>query len=126
MTEIRITRGSDIKMYVNGEPLYGVTDFKAVSVDETHEIREFLSSRPFDTFKTGENHELSLSALSLFNSDALDSDGYTLSVVDGDTVYDYEDCRTLRRERRVEADKYVSDVFTLRAQKMTKRRTQDA
>ena len=47
MTELRITRSSDIELYINDEKLFGVTDFSAKAKYESHPIRECLSGEPF-------------------------------------------------------------------------------
>jgi len=121
MTELRITRGSDIELYADGELLFGVTDFRAVSTGSSREIHEYLCSQPVVIVNSAEKHELTLSVLSLFNYNVFDNTGFTLSVVDGDTAYDYEGCSAVRCERRIQADKNVSDRYTLIATKLTKR-----
>ena len=125
MTELRIIRGRDILLYINGEQLYGVTDFHAVSRRSSHEIREYLSGQPLAVVNAGEHYELTLKALSLFRP-ASTADGFCLKVEDEETVYLYEGCVVTRCERNIRSDKNVTDSYTITAEKMTKRSINDA
>jgi hypothetical protein len=121
MNELRISTGGDICLFVGGDELFGVTEFRAVSRTTQHEIREYLTAEPYETVNAGESHELTLSVLSLFDSGALDTDGFDLSVEDGDTRYTYGGCSVIRHEKEIRGGKNVVDVYTLRAERLTKR-----
>jgi len=126
MNELRITRGRDILLYCNDEPLYGVIRFTAVSQCEKHAVGEYLSGEPVAVLNAGERHELSVKMLALFSPSAMDEDGFSLTVADGNSEYLYEDCVVTRRERDVQGDKTVTDSYTITARKMTKRGIQNA
>ena len=120
MTELRITRGGDIRLFIDGDELYGVIDFKAASKKEGYEIQEYLSGEPYCVVNTREKYEISLSVLSLFRSGEAE-DGFTLSVLDGGVCYDYENCTVIGCERDITAGKNVVDKYTLTAKSMRKR-----
>ena len=125
MTELTVTRGRDIELYADGERLYGVTRFRAVSRINRHDIFEYLSGVPYDSVNAGESHELEIKALSLFR-DALPTDrSFVLTAVDGGTEYSYSGCRVVKRDRNVRGDKLLNDVYTVKADSMTKRRISD-
>ena len=126
MTELRITRGRDIQLFCNDEPLYGVTHFSAVSRYEKHEVGEYLSGEPIAVLNAGETHELSLKVLSLFSPFPARESGFTITAADGDSEYRYEDCIVTRCERDARGDKTVTDSYTITARKMTKRGIADA
>lgn len=126
MTELSITRGRDIELCLDGEPLCGVTHMKAQSRYPRRELYEYLSSEPYASVPQGESHEIELTVLSLF-SGAIPADGsFTLLAVDGEEEILYEGCAVIGHSRSIEGDKTVADVFTLRADRMTKRRNDDA
>ena len=125
MSELTITRSRDIILYASGEQLYGVVYFKAVSERKSRDIFEYLSSEPFASAGYTESFEIKLTVLSLFNSGVLITDGFTLSVVDGDTEYVFEGCRVTRREQELDAGKSLSESYTIKSQKMTKRGVED-
>ena len=126
MTELIITRARDIRLYLNGEPMYGVTHFHAVSQIDRHEIREYLHDQPVAVLSTGERHGLTLRVLSLFRPSAMDEDGFMITAEDGDTAYDYQGCSVTRLERDAEGEKNLTDSYTIAAGKLTKRRLEDA
>ena len=121
MTELRITRSCDVELYVGDEQLCGVTYFSASTSRESREIYEYLSGEPYDTASFAESHEIKMNVLSLFVGDVLANDGFTLSVVDGDTVYVYEDCTVISRSKTLDAGKSMADSYVIKARKATKR-----
>lgn len=126
MTELRITRARDIALYLNDEPMYGVTHFRAVSQGERHAVGEYLSGEPVAVVNTGMRHELSLRVLSLFSPSGMDEDGFTITARDGDAAYQYDGCTVTRCERDAEGEKNLTVSYTIAAKKLTKRRIPDA
>ena len=125
MTELRITKGRDLELRVNGETLYGVTSFRAVSKRSEREIREYLSGEPVAAAAASETHELELKVLSLFGS-ALDGlEDFTLTAVDPDAEYEYSGCNVTKRVRSVPAGANVTDSYTIKAKAVTKRGISD-
>lgn len=127
MTEVMsITRGRDIELYLNTEPLCGVTHLTAESRYKQRGLYEYLNAEPYAVVPDGETHEIVLTVLSLFQSAIPHSGSFTLSVVDGDTLYRYEGCTVTKHERDIRGDKAVSDRLTIAARSMTKVRNNDA
>lgn len=120
MTELHITRSKDILLYIGEEQLFGVTDLRAVSVYESHPIREFLSGEPYAVVNGKIKYEIRMTVLSLFRASVLEQNGFEMSVVDGDTAYIYEGCTVVRHEQSIAAGKNVVDVFTIEAKGMRK------
>ena len=125
MTELRLTRSKDIVLYLNGEELYGVVGFRAISKSESREIHEYLSGEPYAVMKGKTVHEIRMSVLSLFSSFIMDEDGFTLTAVDGDARYDYSGCSVICRETEIKPGANVSVGYVIRAEKMTKRGISD-
>ena len=126
MSELRVIRGRDLELKVDGDVLCGATYFKAVSQSRTREIREFLSGQPVDVLSAGGSHEIELTVLELFAGGVPEDSEFTLSVADGGSEYIYEGCRVVRRERIAPAKANLSDKYLIRAVKMTKRGIQNA
>lgn len=125
MTELCITRGRDVGLSVDGEPLCGVTHFSAVSRYPKRELREYLCSEPYAAVGDGESHEIVLTVLSLFSGILPQGQPFTLCAEDGDERYCYEGCTVEKIERDVRGDKAVADRYTIKARRLTKRGTED-
>lgn len=126
MTELKITRGKDVELYADEEILFGVTEFVATGERKVKEIYEYLSGEPCATIENAPEYEIRLSVMSLFNYAVFDRERFTISVVDGDVCYVYEDCVAVRRERKVKASEPVCDSYHIKAKRMVKRVTDDA
>lgn len=126
MTDLTITRGRDMELYLDDEPLCGVTHFKAQSRYQHHEVYEYLSAQPVAKLKGGESHQLELTVLSLFGGAIPGDRSFSIRVVDGAEEYVYEDCVVTGYERDIRGDKPVTDGYTLKADRMTKRRNDNA
>lgn len=126
MTELRITRGGDIEMYIGEEQLFGVTDFHAKEVYEGYPIREYLSGEPYAIVNGRNTYEIRLSVLSLFRYSLLDEYGFTLSVRDGENVYFYDGCAVIKHERNIKAGKNVVDEFVISAKSLRKQVQENA
>ena len=125
MNELRITKGRDLELRINGDTLFGVTSFKAVSKRSERGIREYLSGEPVAAVAASESHEIELKALSLFGG-ALDGlRDFTLTAADSDAEYEYSGCNVIGRERSAEANARVTDTYTIKAKTMTKRGISD-
>ncbi len=126
MTELCITRGRDIGLSLDGEPLCGVTHFSAVTRYPQHELYEYLSAVPYDRIPEGESHEIVLTVLSLFGNVLDGREGFLLCAEDDDTAVEYEDCHVVKVELDVRGDTAVTDRYTIKAAKMTKWGREDA
>lgn len=126
MSELRITRSRDIELYIDGEQLFGVTDFHAKTVAKSYPIREYLSGEPVAITGGETEIEIRMTVLSLFHFAVTEEDGFTLCAVDGDTVYCYDGCTVVGSERSVKAGRYVVDEFVIQAAKMRKQVQENA
>ena len=120
MNELRIVRGTDVKLYVGETPLFGVTAFSAVQKPLYHEVYEYLSTKPCERIPQGTRYELTLSMMALFDKQLPSQPGFTLKVVDGDTTYCYENCRVTEQKTAVKGSENAAEVFTLEADSMRK------
>lgn len=126
MTELCITRGRDVGLFLDDQPLCGVTRFSAVSRLDRYEVYEYLCAAPYDAVPSGESHEIELTVLSLFADTIPARDGFTLSVEDNGAVYRYEGCSVTKREKDVSGDKAAITRYTVKAARMTKRGRENA
>ncbi|MBQ3264322.1 MAG: hypothetical protein IJH07_00960 [Ruminococcus sp.] len=118
MNELRIVRGTDVKLYVDQTPLFGVTAFSAVQKPLYHEVYEYLSAKPCERISQGTRYELTLSVMALFDKQLPSQSVFTLSVVDSDTTYYYEGCRVIKQKTAVKGSENAAEVFTLVADSM--------
>ena len=126
MSELRVVRGRDLELRLNGEELCGVTFFRAVSQNKANEIREYLSSDPVAVLPGAQRHEIELSALEMFGGAVPEGESFSLSVIDPDSEYVYEGCIVVRKERSLSAKGSLSVKYLIKAEKMTKRGISDA
>ena len=125
MNHLRITKGSDISLSVNGTMLYGVTDFVSEEEYIGYDINEFLSGEPYDTVNEKIHYRLELVALSLFNFEVLKNSNFTLTVSETGRVYTYEGCNLFGKKRVANGSKNVCDKYMIRAKTMTQSEAED-
>ncbi len=118
MNTLRILKGKDITISVDGTVLCFVTDFVAQESEERYEIKEFLSNEPVDSVELKKCYELKITALTHFNKKVFEKQPFTLRVCDGDTAYEYVSCRLKSAVRDVNASKPIVDKYTIVAQDM--------
>ena len=122
MTELTITRGRDVALYLDEEMLFGVMKLHAQSRYQRHEIREYLTDKSHACVPAGESHIISLTVLSLFREAIPAQGSFVLRVIDDGTEYRYENCCVTEHERSIAEDQPVTDTYTIRSDQMTKRR----
>lgn len=125
MTELRITRSGDILLYIGEEQLFGVIDFQARAVYDTHMIREYLSGEAHAIVNAETAYEIRMSVLSLFRFAVLETEGFILRVEDGEVVYCYEGCTVTKHDRDIKAGKTVVDEFVISAKRLRKQVRED-
>ncbi len=118
MNTLRITKGSDVKLSVDGESLFFVTDFCAQESCEQYPIREFLSDTDVDKIMLKKNYKITITALSHLDKAVFCKDFFTLTVDDSDTVYEYLSCQLLDHTRDIKPDKPIVDKYTIIASDM--------
>ncbi len=118
MNTLRILRGSDITICVDDVVLCFVTDFVAKESRDVYKIEEFLSDEEFDTVPLKDSYVLSITALSHLDSSVFDKDGFTITVDDSSTIYEYTNCRLKEKKRDIASSKHIVDKYTIVASKM--------
>ena len=120
MNELRIVRGTDVKLYMNDTPLFGVTSFSAVQKNSTYDVYEYLSAEPCEHVPQGSRYEIKLSMMALFDGQLSADNSFTLRVTDGNTEYRYENCRVTERKTELKGNAKAVEGFTLEADRMRK------
>lgn len=118
MNDIRITRGTDIALFADDSKLCGVTDFELEESFTMYEVNEFLSSKPFDCINKETKYNITLSTNSLFDYKMIDKKDFTLSLLDGDFIFTYEDCNLLRKTRVAKGSEVICDKYLITAKSM--------
>ncbi|MBE6824879.1 MAG: hypothetical protein E7513_05980 [Ruminococcaceae bacterium] len=118
MNTLRILKGKDITITVDGTVLCFVTDFVAHESEERYEIEEILNSDAVDSVQLRKSYELNITALTHFNKKVFEKQPFTLRVCDGDTAYEYVSCRLKSYYRDVNSSKPIVDKYTIVAQDM--------
>lgn len=125
MSELRIVRGTDVRLYVGDTPIFGVTAFSAVEKPLYHEVYEYLSAVPCERVPQGSSYVLQLSMMALFDKQLPTDPGFTLRVVDGSTAYCYYNCRITQRKTELKGNGNAVEVFSVEADSMRKRWARD-
>lgn len=120
MSELRIVRGTDVKLFAENEPLFGVTEFSAVQKNSYYDVYEYLSCVPCERVPQGSHYELKLKFMALFDNQLPVGNGFSLCVADGNTAYYYENCRITERKTELKGNAKSVEVFTLEADRMRK------
>lgn len=118
MNTLKILRGKDIVISVNYEQLCFVKNFSAKEVADAYKIEEILSDDVVDFIKLKKGYVLTIEALSHFDSSVFGREPFTVTVDDGEASYQYFDCRLVKKERDVNADKPIIDRYTIVALKL--------
>lgn len=124
MNEIRMIRGTDIRLYADQTPLFGVTAFSAEQKTRFHEVYEYLNAKPCERIPQGTYYTITLQMMTLFDRQ-LPQDDFTLDVEDGDTTYRFEHCRVTLQQTKIQGNGHAAAVFTVEADSMRRQVTQD-
>ena len=125
MNELRIVRGTDVKLFVGDTPLFGVTDFTAVQKQRFYDVYEYLRTEPYERIPQGSRYVIRLELMALFDGQLPTQEEFTLRVEDNGTTYHYENCRVTERESVLKGNQKAVEVFTLEADQMRKAVTDD-
>lgn len=120
MNEMKVVRGTDIMLYADDKPLFGVLSFSAAEKRLYHEIYEYLSIKPCERVPQGSVYEIKLSLMALFDHQLPSQPGFSLCVADGDEEYRYENCRIIGQQSELKGSEYAAEVFTVEADSFTK------
>ena len=80
MNELRIVRGTDVKLFVGDTPLFGVMEFTAVQKPCHYDVYEYLRSKPCERIPQGSRYEIRLEFMALFCDQLPTQEDFTLRV----------------------------------------------
>ena len=125
MNELRIVRGSDVKLFIGDVPLFGVTGFTAVQKPHHYDVYEYLRSQPCEQIPLGSGYEIKLELMALFDNQLPMREDFALRVADSDSVICYDNCRVTEHKTQLKGNAKAVEVFTLKADRMRKAVTDD-
>lgn len=120
MNELRIIRGTDVKLYADDTPLFGITEFSAVQKKSYYDVYEYLSAEPREHIPQGAHYEIRLGMMALFDGQLSEQGGFTLRIEDGNMEYRYENCRVTERKTEMKGNAKAVEVLSLAADRMRK------
>lgn len=125
MSELRIVRGTDVKLYIADMPIFGVAALTITEKPLYHEVYEYLSAKPCERVPQGSAYVMQLSMMTLFDKQLPTEPGFTLRVVDGSSAYCYYNCRITQHKTELKGNGNAVEVFTVEADSMRKRWARD-
>ena len=120
MNELRIVRGSDVKLYAEDTPVFGVTAFCAKEKINAHKAYEYLSSKPCAVVPQGSHYEIELSVMSLFDKQLPRESGFVFRIEDGDISYRYYNCRVVGQKTETKENDVAFEKIFMEAECMEK------
>lgn len=125
MNELRVVRGTDIRLFANEAPLFGITSFTAVEKPLFHEVYEYLNAKPCKRIPQGVEYVICIGMMAMFDHQLSDNEGFSLTLVDGNVSYRYDGCHIVGRKTRLDGNDMATEEFTLKADQMTKQVTEN-
>ena len=113
MNTLRITKGSDAKIYADDTKLFFVTDFTAQQTGRAYPIREFLCDENVDTIILNPKYEIKITALSHLPKSVFEKDNFCITVCVGELTYSYLSCTLVSHTRVVNPSKPITDSYTI-------------
>lgn len=113
MNTLRVLKGKDVELALNGELLCFVVDFSAKEMKDSYPITEFLSDTYVDNIVMKPRYELNITTLSHLDSRVFEKDGFELSVQLSDQKYVYKNCSLIKTQKDVNEDKPIVDRYTI-------------
>ncbi len=120
MNTLRISKGKDIKLSVNGELLCFVIDFSAKEISDSYPITEFLSDVYVDQLPLATHYEIVLTAYSHLDERLLEGGNFDLCVELDDIKCVYKNCTLTKKERDAKPHKEIVDRYHIRATHLIK------
>lgn len=121
MSELRVVRGRDIRMFVNNDTLFGVISFSAKEMRSYHAVREFLSASPVDMVPQGEEYELKLKTMTLFGDQLPSAATFKLRLIEDGEEFTYSGCRVTQTDQEADGGKIAGQVYIITADSFTRR-----
>lgn len=120
MNELRVIRGTDISLFADDTPLFGITAFRAEEKPLFHEVYEYLNVKPYERIPQGTEYVIRIGMMSLFDHQLPAVDAFTLRLVDGNITYCYGNCHIVGRKTKTEGNGLATEEFTVQADRMVK------
>ena len=121
MNDLRIFRGKDVKMTVDNELLFGMTEFSSEEKRKIHDVYEYLSDKPLDRIPGSAMYTIKLVVMTLFCDQIPRDRRFTLCVRCDETEYVYEGCLAVASKSEINGAAGGTQVFTIEADRMTER-----
>lgn len=118
MNVLKVTKGSDVTIKVNGEELCFVTDFSAKENKKCYEIEEILADECFDIVNEKSDYTITIMALSMMDGACFENSSFTLDVLVDGVCYRYLSCVLNEKERVVNGSKPLTDKYVITAKGM--------
>lgn len=115
MNVLKIVKGSDVTIKVNGEELCFVTDFSAKENRGSYEIEEILSDECFDVVNEKTDYTITLLALSMMDGSVFEDSPFTLDVLCDGVCYRYLSCLLKEKQRDINGSKQLTDKYVITA-----------
>ena len=125
MSELRIIRGKDIELKLNGSPLFGVTEFTSTENKVFHEVKEYMSSKVAARVPQQPEYKIKLRAMSMFDPLIPEDGSFTLSLRYEYEEYVYGGCRVLSREKAAKGIGSPESVYSVTAESCIWREAED-
>jgi len=113
MNTLKITKGSDAKIYADDKLLFFVTDFTAQQTGQTYPIREFLREDNVDNIILDSKYEIKITALSHLQKSVFEEDDFCIAVCVDDVTYRYLSCTLVNHKRVINPSKPILDSYTI-------------
>lgn len=115
MNVLKITKGSDVTIKVNGEELCFVTDFSAKENKGSYEIEEILADECFDVINEKNDYTITIMALSMMDGSVFENAPFNLDVLCDNSCYRYLSCVLKEKERVINGSKPLTDKYVITA-----------
>ncbi len=125
MNELRIVRGRDIEVNIDGDIAFGITEINVRQKRRYHAVYEFMSSAPVEKVAQRAEYEIKLGIMTMFDFQIPTDRAFTLSMIEDRVEYRYEDCRVTEISQGAQGNKVVSQTFTIEAHDYRERVIED-
>ena len=125
MNELRIVRGRDIEVNIDGDIAFGITEINVRQKRRYHAVYEFMSSAPVEKVAQRVEYEIKLGIMTMFDFQIPTDRAFTLSMTEDEVEYSYEDCRVTEISQGAQGNKVAAQTFTIEAHDYRERVIED-
>ena len=79
MNELRVVRGTDIRLFADEAPLFGITSFTAEEKPKFHEVYEYLNAKPCERIPQGGEYVIRIGMMAMFDHQLSECEGFSLT-----------------------------------------------